>query len=125
MQIRLNVLAAVLACCAIDCGAQPYPNKPIRIVSGDAGGASDLAARLVAQGLTRNIGQQVVVENHGGSIIIPAQIVAKSPPDGYNLLFYTDTYARRSGIKRLSSELVDRDSRPRKNAASCRIKIEC
>ena len=70
---------------------QNYPIKPIRIVTGDAGGGSDFAARLVAQGLAANLGQQVVVENRGGSVIIPAQIVAQAPPDGYTLLFYTDS----------------------------------
>ncbi len=63
---------------------QNYPNKPIRIVASAAGGSGDFAARLIAQGLTGALGQQVVVDNRGG--IIPGEIVSKAPPDGYTLL---------------------------------------
>jgi tripartite-type tricarboxylate transporter receptor subunit TctC len=68
-----------------------YPNKPVRIVTADVGGATDVAARLIAQGLAGGLGQQVLVENRGGSVIIPAQVVAKAPPDGYTLLVYGST----------------------------------
>ena len=68
---------------------QDFPRKPIRIVTAEPGGSSDFAARVIAQALTRNLGHKVVVENRGGgSGIIAAQTVAKSPPDGYTLLNY-------------------------------------
>ena len=68
---------------------QDYPSKPIRIVTAEPGGSSDFAARVIAQGLSRNFGHKVVVENRGGgSGIIAAQTVAKAPPDGYTLLYY-------------------------------------
>ena len=75
---------------SISCGAgaalgQVYPIKPIRIVTAEPGGGLDFAGRLIAQGLTSNLGQQVIVDNRGP---IAAEIVAKSLPDGYTLLFY-------------------------------------
>ncbi len=71
---------------------QDYPSKPIRIVTADPGSTNDLVARLIAQGLTGSLGQQVVVENRGGaSGIIAAQTVTKAPPDGYTLLLYSNT----------------------------------
>lgn len=67
--------------------AQDYPNKPIKIVVGfAAGGLTDQIARLVANGLTQRLGQQVIVENKAGGNLIPAtQYVARSAPDGYTL----------------------------------------
>jgi tripartite-type tricarboxylate transporter receptor subunit TctC len=68
--------------------AQPYPAKPIKFVVPFApGGATDLIARAVGQKLTESMGQQVIVENRtGASGMIGADVVAKSPPDGYTLL---------------------------------------
>ena len=71
---------------------QDYPNKPVRMVTSAAGGGADLMARLIAQGLTVGLGQQVVVENRGGVATIAAQVVAKAPPDGYTLLFYGSSF---------------------------------
>jgi tripartite-type tricarboxylate transporter receptor subunit TctC len=65
---------------------QDFPSRPIRIVTGEAGGGSDFVSRLVAQGLTANLNQQVIVENRGGDASIPANIVLKAQPDGYTLL---------------------------------------
>lgn len=70
---------------------QNYPNKLIRIVASEAGGGGDLAARVIAQELTKSMGQPVVVENRGGGVIA-GEVVAKAPPDGYTLLFYGDTF---------------------------------
>jgi tripartite-type tricarboxylate transporter receptor subunit TctC len=70
--------------------SQSYPNKPIRIVTIEAGGGGDLAARLIAQGLSGSLGQQVLVDNRGGGVIA-IEIVAKAPPDGYTLLLYGGT----------------------------------
>jgi len=68
--------------------AQTYPNKAIRVLAPAAGGAADTAARLIGQGLTRSLGQQVIIDNRGGNGVIPAQVVAQAPSDGYTLLFY-------------------------------------
>ena len=65
--------------------AQNYPNKPIRMVAPEVGGASDIVARLIAQGLAASLGQQVVVDNRGS---IAPELGAKAPPDGYTVLAY-------------------------------------
>lgn len=72
--------------------AGPYPDQPIRlIVPFGAGGVTDTTARVFAEGLTRELGQPVVVENRGGAGgSIAAGAVAKSPTDGYTLLVITN-----------------------------------
>lgn len=68
--------------------AQDYPNKPIRLIVGQAaGGASDVLARILASKLGDSLGQQMVVDNRAGANgIIAAEAVAKAAPDGYTLL---------------------------------------
>jgi tripartite-type tricarboxylate transporter receptor subunit TctC len=70
----------------------PYPTRSIRIVVPfPPGGASDAAARLVAEQLTRRLGQQVVVENQAGANgNIGTQQVGRAKPDGYTLLLGFD-----------------------------------
>lgn len=78
--------AVVLAGAAF---GQSYPVKPVRIVTAEPGGGNDFAARVLAQGLTRSLGQQVIVDNRGGAGgAIAAEVAAKAPPDGYTLLLY-------------------------------------
>lgn len=68
---------------------QPYPTKPIRIVTGEPGGMGDFAARILAQLMTSALGQQVVVENRGSAGgVIAGATVARALPDGYTLLSY-------------------------------------
>lgn len=71
-------------------GAQDWPNKPLRMLTAGLGGGSDVAARFVAHGLAERLGQQVVVDNRVGGIII-AETAAKAAPDGYTLFTYSNT----------------------------------
>ena len=84
------LLGVVLPAAAAWAGS--YPDQPIRlIVPFGAGGVTDTTARVFAEGLTRELGQPVVVENRGGAGgSIAAGAVAKSPADGYTLLVITN-----------------------------------
>ena len=68
--------------------AQAWPAKPIRmVVPGPAGGATDIFARLISDGLSRQYAQTVIVDNRGGGAgMIGSEAVAKAPADGYTLL---------------------------------------
>ena len=76
---------ALVSTCAF---AQPYPNKPIRMIVGfPPGGGTDVVARVIGQKLSEWYGQTVVVENRAGATgTIGADVLAKSPPDGYSLM---------------------------------------
>jgi tripartite-type tricarboxylate transporter receptor subunit TctC len=69
--------------------AQEYPSKAIRFVVPFApGGGTDIIGRIMAQGLNEVLGQPVVVDNRGGAgSTLGTEIVAKSPADGYTILF--------------------------------------
>src|SRR5262249_29148628 len=75
--------------CAI---SQPYPVKPVRIVVPfGPGGPSDLLARTVGQKLSEAWGQQFIIDNRGGANgMVGAEVVAKSPADGYTLVLGTN-----------------------------------
>lgn len=83
----LLLLAGCLAA-TVAIAQDAYPSRPIRmIVAYPPGGAVDVMARSVAQKLQESLGQPVPVDNRpGGSGVIGAQAVAKSPPDGYTVL---------------------------------------
>lgn len=87
------VAALSLLSAPVFASAADYPNKPIRVlVPYPPGGSTDGVARLVGQRLSAKLGQPVVVDNRpGASEAIAAGAVAKSPPDGYTLLFATMT----------------------------------
>lgn len=88
--IRTLALATALAAMTLgtDALAQGYPTKSVRLVVGFApGGAADTVGRALAGGLSRELGQPIVIENRAGAgSSIAADNVAKSPPDGYSVL---------------------------------------
>ncbi|HXF66085.1 MAG TPA: tripartite tricarboxylate transporter substrate binding protein [Burkholderiales bacterium] len=91
-RLRLAVASGILTAgsvvSALAAGAQVYPAKPIRIVVPfPPGGTSDILSRAIGQKLAEEWKQQVIVDNRpGASANIGAEIVVKSPPDGYTLL---------------------------------------
>jgi tripartite-type tricarboxylate transporter receptor subunit TctC len=91
LNLALRIRCAVLIClpfAATAHAAEAWPVKPLRmVVAYAAGGPVDLVARPIAQRLAEALGQSVVIDNRAGANgNIGAELVAKSPPDGYNLL---------------------------------------
>jgi len=70
---------------------QAYPNKPIKVTSVEPGGALDTVLRIIAQGISGPLGQQLVVENRP-SVTRPEDRLAKAEPNGYSLLYYANTF---------------------------------
>ena len=90
-------LSAFPLCCALAAGlanAQQYPVKPVRIlITWPPGGANGVVGRIVAQRMTEQLGQQVIVENRGGaSGTIGSDLVAKGAADGYTVMVQSATH---------------------------------
>src|SRR5688572_28245951 len=83
--LALAVSLAVFMCAA---QAQGYPTKPVRLISPyPPGGGTDATARIVAQALAEQMGQQVIVDSRGGaSGRIGTEVAAKAAPDGYTMV---------------------------------------
>lgn len=99
-RLRAARFVAVLAC-LVSLGAPAiaaWPERTVRIVLGyGAGGGADLIARMIARDLTARLGQSFVVENvTGANGDIAAQAIARSRPDGYNLLFIVNGHVLKS-----------------------------
>jgi len=99
-------LTAFLFCCA-GAHAQNYPAKPIRYIIPSTGG-TEVIARLVAQGMSQHLGQQIVVDPRtGANGNLGAEIAAKAPADGYTLLQITQSHTfNTSYFKKLAFDLV-------------------
>ncbi len=97
--------AAVLLSCPA--AAQQYPSRPVRIVVGfQAGGGTDIAARVIAQKLGDALGASFIVDNRPGAAgNIGADIVAKSTPDGHTLFMANSTIAIPSLFVKLPFDL--------------------
>lgn len=96
---HLRLAGAMLAAVALGTGlpahAQQWPSKPVRIiVPFGTGGGTDIQGRLLAQKFQQNLSQNFLVENRSGaSGLIGAEIAARSPGDGYTILFTTASLA--------------------------------
>src|SRR5262245_36436616 len=84
--MRIAVLSVAVATLGtnVTC-AQDFPSKPIRIVTAGAGTGSDFVARLIGQGISGPLGQQVIVDNRPSGVI-QGEIVSRASPDGYTLV---------------------------------------
>jgi tripartite-type tricarboxylate transporter receptor subunit TctC len=93
--LQLTAGAMALPALPAVAAAQTYPDRPARIISGfPPGGISDTYARLLAQWLSQQLGQQFIVENRpGAGGNLAAEAVAKAAPDGYTLLQTTSADA--------------------------------
>jgi tripartite-type tricarboxylate transporter receptor subunit TctC len=94
MRIGFGRIVAIAACLLLAPAAlaQNYPARQIRlVVPFAAGGPADLLARVIAEEMSKDLGQQVFVDNRpGANTIIGAEVVAKADPDGYTLLMAID-----------------------------------
>ena len=88
----LHLLTIAGALLAHGVAAQPFPNKPIRlVVPYPPGGGTDVTARVIAAPLSASLGQSVIIDNRpGASGLIGTDFVAMSEPDGYALLMFAD-----------------------------------
>lgn len=93
--IVLGALALVLTAFPLFSGGAPYPTKPVRlIVPFPPGGSNDIVGRMIGHELTKQLGQQVIIDNRAGAGgIIGSEIAAKSTPDGHTLLIVSVAYA--------------------------------
>ncbi len=93
MMLRRTVLGTLGCLFAVTRpqAAEVFPDKPIRIVAASgAGGSADVVSRILADKLTHELGQPVIVEPKAGANgNIAAEYVAKAPPDGYTLMMGT------------------------------------
>ncbi len=102
--IKRRHLLPLLAYGALPCAwaqtSSPFPNKALRIVVPfGAGGVADLTARAVAQKISENLGQAVVIDNRpGAGGIVAGELVAKAPPDGHTLLLMSNGTAVSAGL---------------------------
>ena len=109
---RLAAAIAVLLSLATAARAD-YPEKPIRlVVPFPPGGVTDIVARLLAERLTAELGQQVVVDNKtGAGGVIAGDIVAKAPADGYTLLFTTPNHTINAAFRTAMPYDTEKDLR--------------
>ena len=101
-RIRHGLLALVLAALVTPAVAQTYPTRPIRMIAPFApGGGTDISARILAEGLSKVLGQTVVVDNRpGAGSTLGTDLASKATPDGYTLLLGNISMAFNAGLYR-------------------------
>jgi len=82
--VSMTAVGVIALSAGVTC-AQEFPNKPIRMVVSEPGGAGDFAARLLAQAIRSDSGWQLIIDNRPGAFI-SGRVVAEASPDGYTLL---------------------------------------
>src|SRR5438046_5968571 len=89
------LLIAAMAGSIASASAQDYPSRPIRLLHGfAAGGAADTLSRIIADGLSKKLGQPIIVEaKPGAGGNIAADAIAKAAPDGYTIGLVTGAHA--------------------------------
>jgi len=91
--VMVSLAAAALAAVSLPCAAQSYPAKPVLVVMPlQAGSAVDVMIRIVAQRMSENLGQQILIENQPGAAgSIGAERVKRATPDGYTVGVLNDS----------------------------------
>jgi tripartite-type tricarboxylate transporter receptor subunit TctC len=108
------VIGCIMTAAASIAWGQAYPVKPVRMIAASSpGSAVDIVARIVAQKLGEQLGQQVVVDNRAGAGgNLGAELAAKAAPDGYTLFMGTPAHAINTGLyRKLNYDLI-RDFAP-------------
>ena len=107
-------LLALLFCVALPAAAQSYPSKPVRLIVGFVpGGGTDIMARAVAAKLTELANIQTVVENRpGANANLAAELVARSPADGYTVIMMSTSHAISKPLYRTLKYDVEKDLVP-------------
>ena len=114
-----KILAVALLITATAAWSQGYPNRAVRIVVPAATGGPDIVARVVAAQLQAQLGQPFVVENRpGANGIVGADVVAKSPPDGYTLMVYSSGFVINPFVHKKLPYDTEKDFTPVTNLVS-------
>ena len=113
-RIVLAALAAAVSAGNANAAATDFPVRPLRMIVPYApGGNADIMARLVAQRLAENLGQQVVVDNRAGaSGIIGTELAVKAPPDGYSMVLVASSLATNPALIKTLPYDANRDLAP-------------
>jgi tripartite-type tricarboxylate transporter receptor subunit TctC len=100
--VMLVALCAIVSWSASALAQQPYPSRPIRLISPFApGGGNDILCRTIAPKLTERIKQQVIVDNRpGANGIIGTEVAARSAPDGYTIVLIPSGHAVNASLHR-------------------------
>jgi len=108
--VTVSMAALGVAITSLHAGAQAtYPNKPIKIIAPvQPGGGVDLVARQTGDGLSKALGQPVVVENQsGGGGVVGSQATARAAPDGYTLMVgYVGTHGTNPAVRKLPYDAI-------------------
>lgn len=121
--LKWHLISVAALCAQLPCAhaqtpstgsQQAYPAKPVKFMVGfAAGGAADVTARMLAPKLSELLGQQVVIENRGGSGgLLATDAVAKSTPDGYTLLLTSAADTVQPAVRRKLPYDLERDFTP-------------